>query len=114
MLLHPAYKALINDRRLDRITLCGGGCMGRCSVGLHLCAAESDQGLWEAVCCRQPACAVAAVLPGGRAVPALADFSHTFLHCPAACPAVQGCVTRGPASPRLTAPCLWLHGACCW
>ena len=62
----------------------------RCgAASVHWCAAESEQGLWDAVCCRQQACAAAAVLPGGRVVPALADFSHTCLHCPASRPAVQ-------------------------
>ena len=88
-----AYEAL-KDRRLDRVTRHFGwrllhGAL-RCGAASVLwCAAESEQGLWDSVCCRQQACAAAASLPGGCVVPALADFSHTFLHCPAARLAVQ-------------------------
>ncbi len=87
-----AYEAL-KDRRLDRITRHFGwrllhGAL-RCGASVLWCAAESEQGLWDSVGCRQQACAAAASLPGGCLVPALADFSHTFLHCTAARPAVQ-------------------------
>ena len=88
-----AYAAL-KDRRLDRVTRHFGwrllhGALRCGAASVHWCAAESEEGLLAEVCCRVPACATAAVLPGGRAGPPLADFSHTFLHCPAVRPAVQ-------------------------
>jgi hypothetical protein len=87
-----AYVAL-QDKRLDHVTrhfrwrlLQGGLRCGAASV--QWCPADSVGLLHAAICCGEPGCALAAVLPCGMTVPALADFSHTFLHCPRVRPAV--------------------------
>jgi hypothetical protein len=88
-----AFEAL-KAMQLDRVTRHFGwrllhGALRCGAASVHWCEAESELELWEAFCCHQPACAAAAALPCGRVVPALADFSHTFLHCPPARPAVR-------------------------
>jgi hypothetical protein len=85
-----AYAALTNrvTRHFGWRLLHGALRCGAASV--YWCDAGSEPALWAAVCCPNPGCAEAAGLPGGRLLaPALADYSHTFLHCPAVRPAVR-------------------------
>jgi hypothetical protein len=88
-----AYESL-RDKRLDRVTRHFGWRLLhsalRCgAAAVHWCAADTRPGLLTEVCCRDSACAAAAVSPDGLPMPALADFTHTFLRCPAARPAVE-------------------------
>jgi hypothetical protein len=88
-----AYAAL-QDSRLDRITRHFGwrllhGALRCGAASVQWQPADSEGALWAAVCCPSPGCAQSAAMPNGHRVPALADYSHVFLHCPSVQPAVD-------------------------
>jgi hypothetical protein len=88
-----AYAALAH-RRLDRVTRHFGwrllhGALRCGAVSVPWCAAGSLEELRHEVCCQEPCCARAVTLPAGGLVPALADFTHTFIACPAVRPALD-------------------------
>ena len=78
----PRHRRHFGWRLLHGAVRCGAAAV-RWSV------AASVEELRGAVCCREQSCSAAAALPSGEPVPAMADISHVFLHCPAVRPAVE-------------------------